>query len=283
MSFSAPAAVKPEPAVTSDSAAPRRVGRALDDLSLGFRRWRLPVALAQLDIRNRYRGSVLGPMWLTLSTAVTFLALGFLYSTLFKMNLQEYLPFLVVSLILWNVFSQVISEACTSLTSAEGIIRQVPLPFTVHALRCLMRNAVIAAHNLPLILVVFVIFGINPGLVALLAIPGMLLFVLNAFALVMFLGMLCARFRDIGPIVNTVTQLAFFISPVIWKPELLQERQVWLVLNPAFDLMEVVRGPLLGQSPGLMIWAAAMLITAVVCGLSFAFFVRFRGRIAFWV
>jgi len=283
MSFSAPAAVKPEPAVISDSAAPRRVGRALDDLSLGFRRWRLPVALAQLDIRNRYRGSVLGPMWLTLSTAVTFLALGFLYSTLFKMDLHDYLPFLVVSLILWNVFSQVISEACTSLTSAEGIIRQMPLPFTVHALRCLMRNAVIAAHNLPLILVVFLIFGINPGLVALLAIPGMLLFVLNAFALVMFLGMLCARFRDIGPIVNTVTQLAFFISPVIWKPELLQERQVWLVLNPAFDLMEVVRGPLLGQPPGLMIWAAAMLITAVVCGLSFAFFVRFRGRIAFWV
>jgi lipopolysaccharide transport system permease protein len=276
-------AVAPPPAVISDSAAPRRVGRALDDLALGFRRWRLPVALAQLDIRNRYRGSVLGPMWLTLSTAVTFIALGFLYATLFKMDLHDYLPFLVVSLILWNVFAQLITEACASLTVAEGIIRQLPLPFTVHALRCLMRNAVIAAHNLPLILVVFVIFGVNPGWGALLAIPGMLLFVLNGFAAVMFLGMLCARFRDIGPIVGTVTQLAFFISPVIWKPELLLERQVWLVLNPVYDLMEVVRGPLLGQPPGLLIWAAAVGITVVACGLSFAFFVRFRGRIAFWV
>ncbi len=276
-------AVAPPPAVISDSAAPRRVGRALDDLALGFRRWRLPVALAQLDIRNRYRGSVLGPMWLTLSTAVTFIALGFLYATLFKMDLHDYLPFLVVSLILWNVFSQLITEACTSLTVAEGIIRQLPLPFTVHALRCLMRNAVIAAHNLPLILVVFVIFGVNPGWGALLAIPGMMLFVLNGFAAVMFLGMLCARFRDIGPIVGTVTQLAFFISPVIWKPELLQERQVWLVLNPVYDLMEVVRGPLLGQPPGVLIWLAAVGITVAACGLSFAFFVRFRGRIAFWV
>ena len=87
---------------------------------------------------------------------------------------------------------------------------------------------------------------------------GMLLFVLNGFAAVMFLGMLCARFRDIGPIVGTVTQLAFFISPVIWKPELLQHRQVWLVLNPVYDLMEVVRGPLLGQPPGALIWLAAV-------------------------
>lgn len=276
-------AIEPVPAVASDSAAPRRLGRALEDLRLGFSRWRLPVALAQLDIRNRYRGSVLGPMWLTLSTAVTFIALGFLYATLFDMDLHEYLPFLVVSLILWTVFSQLITEACTSLTSAEGIIRQLPLPFTVHALRCVMRNAVIAAHNLPLILVVFLIFGINPGFTALLAIPGMLLFVLNGFALVLFLGMLCARFRDIGPIVGTVTQLAFFISPVIWKPELLKERQVWLVLNPVYDVMEVVRGPLLGQSPPPLIWAAAIGITAVACALSFAFFVRFRGRIAFWV
>ena len=283
MSISAPGAVASDPVVSSDAAAPRRVGRALEDIGLGFRRWRLPVALAQLDIRNRYRGSVLGPMWLTLSTAVTFTALGFLYSTLFKMDLHDYLPFLVVSLILWNVFSQLIGEACTSLTAAEGIIRQLPLPFTVHVLRCLMRNVVIAAHNLPLILVVFVIFGINPGLTALLAIPGMMLFVLNGFAVVMFLGMLCARFRDIGPIVGTVTQLAFFVSPVLWKPELLHDRQVWLVLNPVYDVMEVVRGPLLGQSPSLLIWFAAIAITAIVCAMSLAFFVRFRGRIAFWV
>ena len=147
----------------------------------------------------------------------------------------------------------------------------------------MMRNAVIAAHNLPLILVVFVIFGINPGLTALLAIPGMMLFVLNGFAVVMFLGMLCARFRDIGPIVGTVTQLAFFVSPVLWKPELLHDRQVWLVLNPVYDVMEVVRGPLLGQSPSLLIWFAAIAITAIVCAMSLAFFVRFRGRIAFWV
>ena len=282
MLLSDPAVLQEHPALISDSANPRRVQRALEDLQLGLRRWRLPVALAQLDIRNRYRGSVLGPFWLTLSTAVTFVALGLLYSTLFKMDLHEYLPFLVVSMILWNVFNQVVAEACTSLIAAEGIIRQMPLPYTIHALRCMVRNAVVAAHNLPLILVVFIILGTYPGIGVLLALPGMLLFAVNSFAVVIFLGMICARFRDIGPIVGTVMQLAFFISPVIWKPELLHEHQKWLVLNPFYDLMEVVRGPLLNAPPPL-VWLAAVLITLATCGLSFIFFVRFRGRIAFWV
>ena len=241
------------------------------------------MALARLDIRNRYRGSVLGPLWLTLSTAVTFAALGLLYSKLFKMDLHDYLPFLVVSLILWNMFSQLVGEACTSLTTAEGIIRQLPLPYTVHALRCMIRNAVVAAHNLPLILVVFVLLDSLPGIGALLALPGLALFTVNAFALVIFLGMLCARFRDIGPIVATVLQLGFFVSPIIWKPELLGVHQVWLVLNPFYVVMEVVRGPLLGTPPAALVWVAAGCITLASCGLSFAFFVRFRGRIAFWV
>ncbi|WP_254453338.1 ABC transporter permease [Siccirubricoccus sp. G192] len=201
-----------------DAANPRRRERALEDLATGFSRWRLPAALARLDIRNRYRGSVLGPFWLSLSTAIMVVALGLLYSALFKLPLADYLPFLAVSLIIWGMISQIVSDACTSLISSEGIIRQVPLPYTVHALRCVFRNAVIAAHSLPLILVIFLIFGHMPGPEALLALPGLALLAVNAFAIALFLGMLCARFRDIPPIVANVVQLAFFMSPVIWKP-----------------------------------------------------------------
>jgi lipopolysaccharide transport system permease protein len=272
-----------EPSLSFDAADPRRLARGLADLELGLRRWRLAGALAALDIRNRYRGSVLGPLWMSLSTAVTLLALGLLYSRLFRMDLQDYIPFLVVSLILWNIISQVVNEACSALVASEGIIRQMPLPYTTHALRCLMRNGVVAGHNLPLILLAFVIFWRWPGLEVLWAIPGFLLVLLNAFAAVLFLGMLCARFRDIGPIVQTVMQLAFFISPVIWKPELLGQHQVWLALNPFYDLMEVVRGPLLGAPPSALVWAGALVTTLLSCGISAAFFVRFRGRIAFWV
>jgi lipopolysaccharide transport system permease protein len=267
-----------------DAAAPRRLERALADLAEGARRWRLAAALARLDIRNRYRGSVLGPIWLTLSTAVMLAALGFLYSRLFQLPVGDYLPWLAVSLILWNVIAVSVGEACTCLTAAESVIRQLPLPHTVHALRCVMRNAVVAAHNLPLIAVVFLVFGVAPGWGALLVLPGLVLFALNAFAASLLLGMLCARFRDIGPIVASVMQIAFFVTPVIWKPELLEPRlRLLLPLNPFHAVMESVRGPLLEGGGGAWVWAAAFAWTAAHCALAFAFFVRFRGRVAFWV
>jgi lipopolysaccharide transport system permease protein len=266
-----------------DAANPRRRERALEDLATGFRRWRLPVALARLDIRNRYRGSVLGPFWLSLSTAIMVVALGILYSSLFKLPLADYLPFLAVSLIIWGMIGQIVGEACTSLIASEGIIRQVPLPYTVHALRCVFRNAVVAAHSLPLILVIFLIFGHLPGPEALLALPGLALLAVNAFAIALLLGMLCARFRDIPPIVANVVQLAFFVSPVLWKPELLGEGARWLPLNPFYTVMETIRGPLLEGGASPLVWLSAIAFTLATCAVAFGFFVRFRGRIAFWV
>ncbi|WP_237214359.1 ABC transporter permease [Falsiroseomonas oryziterrae] len=266
-----------------DASAPRNLERALDDLRSGLSRWRLAAALARLDIRNRYRGSVLGPFWMTLSTAIMVTGIGLLYSTLFRMSLREYLPFLAVSLLVWNTISQIVSDACTSFISSEGVIRQMPLPYTVHVLRFVFRNAIIAAHSLPLILVVFVVFGVYPGAEAFTVLPGLLLLAINAFAVGLFLGMFCARFRDIQQIVASIMQLAFFLSPVLWKPALLGHWQALLPLNPFYVLMETVRGPLVEGGAPLLIWVCALFYTALSCTLAFLFFVRFRGRIAFWV
>ena len=271
------------PAYLRDATDPRRLERAIGDLRTGLARWRLAAALARLDVRNRYRGSVLGPFWLTLSAAIMVTGLGFLYAVLFKMTLRDYLPWLAVSLMIWNTINQIVTESCTSLTSAEGIIRQLPLPYTVHALRCVLRNLVVAAHSLPLILVVFAVCGVMPGPEALLALVGLGLITLNACAAALFLGMICARFRDIAQIVASTLQFVFFVSPVIWKPQLLGDKAVWLPLNPIYVLMETVRGPLVEGGAPPLIWAAAIFYTAAFCGLAFAFFVRFRGRIAFWV
>jgi lipopolysaccharide transport system permease protein len=275
---------RPEALYVFDARTPRRRAAALGDIATGVRRWRLSFALASLDIRNRYRGSVLGPFWLTLSNAVMIAGLGLLYSSLFKMSLVDYLPFIAVSLITWNTINAIVTDACTSLTSAEGIIRQLPLPYTVHVLRCVWRNAVIAAHSLPIILAVFALTGVWPGWEALWALPGLALLAVNACALALFLGMLCARFRDIPPIVGSVMQLAFFLSPVLWKPELLGPGKAeWLVLNPFYVVMETLRGPLVEGGAGLGVWASALAYTGAMAGLALGFFIRFRGRIAFWV
>jgi len=271
------------PVSAYDAAAPNRRGRALDDLREGFARWRLAWVLARSDITHRYRGSVLGPIWMTLSTAIMLLCLGLLYSKLFEMELAVYLPWLGVSLIIWTMIAQVFSDAGSTLTSAEGIIRQMPVPYTVQALRTVFRNILVAAHNLPLIAIVFYLFDYRISWSAAWGLAGLVLLCVNAFWLSLWLGILCARFRDIPPIIASLVQIAFFATPVIWKPELIKEWEPYLPLNPFFSIMEVVRGPILGTDVSAFVWVMALIYSVLIWILAQAFFVRFRGRVAFWV
>jgi lipopolysaccharide transport system permease protein len=202
---------------------------------------------------------------------------------LFKINIHDYLPFLSLSLVLWGFLGSITSEACTTFTEAEAVIRSVRMPFFVFAVRVVIRNLVVLAHNILVIVVVFAVFLIWPGWHALIAIPGLIVWVVDALALTLLLGSFCARFRDIQPIVNSIMQIAFFLTPVIWRPEQLGPSVDMLPFNPFFDLLEIVRAPLLGAPPSLMIWLGTLLYSLLLCGVTWAFFARARGRVAFWL
>jgi lipopolysaccharide transport system permease protein len=257
---------------------------AVADIGGGLRLWRLAWALGWLDIRLRYRGSMLGPFWLTISTGVMVGALGVLYSTLFKINLRDYLPFLALSQVLWGFLAALVSESCTVFTEAEGVIRSVRMPFFVFSMRALIRNTIVLAHNIVVIVVVFAIFSVWPTREALLAIPALLIWAVDALALTLLLGAFCARFRDIQPIVVSVMQIAFFMTPVIWKPDQLGASGLEkLAFNPFYDLLEIVRGPILGTPVAGMTWVGAFGYSVVLGAISWAFFVRARGRVTFWI
>jgi lipopolysaccharide transport system permease protein len=257
---------------------------AIADIVGGARLWRLAWTLGWLDIRLRYRGSMLGPFWLTISTGVMVAALGVLYSTLFKINVRDYLPFLALSQVLWGFLAALVSEGCAAFTEAEGVIRSVRMPFFVFAIRTLVRNAIVLAHNIVVIVVVFAVFQVWPHFEALMALPGLLVWTVDALALTLLLGGFCARFRDIQPIVNSVMQIAFFMTPVIWKPDQLGPSRIAdLALNPFFDLLEIVRAPILGTPIAHTTWIGAFGYSAILCAIAWAFFVRARGRVTFWV
>src|SRR5436190_24289563 len=97
--------VTPAATLTTNSIAkiPNQQQLAWEDLTVGTKKWRIWLTLAYQDIKLRYRRSVLGPFWLTISMAVTVYSMGFLYAHLFHTDLQQYYPFLVAGMLCWTM------------------------------------------------------------------------------------------------------------------------------------------------------------------------------------
>jgi lipopolysaccharide transport system permease protein len=256
---------------------------AAQDILRGVTLWRLALTLSWLDIRLRYRGSVLGPLWLTLSTAVMVGALGFLYAYLFHTPIRNYLPFLALSLTLWGFLAAMIGDGCTAFTGAEGMIRSMRIPFSLYIYQLLARNVLILAHNVIVIVVVFLAFRVPVTFAAFAAIPAFLLWLIDGAAVALVLGALCARFRDIPPIVGSVMQIAFYVSAVMYRPDMLGHRGFILLYDPFYTVLDVLRAPLLGDIPSTSVYVSALAFSGVVCGLAWLVFLRVRHRIAFWV
>ena len=263
---------------------PSRVALVIADLVDGLRRNWLWATLAQQDIKLRYRGSVLGPFWQTLTTVVMIAGMGIIYSKLFHTELKDYLPMLTVGLIFWMFIAGMITEACGTFTAVQGIIQQVKLPFSLHVYRLVYRNLLTLGHNFVIIPIVLFIFPhpIAPWrLLELL--PGLALILLNGIWISILLGMVSARFRDVPPIVASIIQVVFFMTPVMWPVEALGENAWWAQLNPLFAMLDVMRSPLLGMANAPLSWTILIVMTVVGSVGTFAFFVRFRHRLAFWV
>jgi ABC-2 type transport system permease protein/lipopolysaccharide transport system permease protein len=117
----------------------------------------------------------------------------------------------------------------------------------------------------------------------LLVIPGLFLVCLNGLWVGMLLGPLCARFRDIPPVVSTIVQMMFLLTPILWRPEQVPGRAFLVVFNPFYYFISLIREPLLGNAPTAFVWTVALVITALGFSLAIPFYSRFRDRIVYWL
>ena len=256
---------------------------AVEDLKEGICDIYIWPMLGWLEIKQRYRRSVLGPFWLTISTGALIGGMGPLYGRLFGLDISTYFPYLAISFIVWTFIAGIINDACTAFISAEGYIKQIKVPLTVHILRMVWKNLIIFAHNLVIIFAVLLFWP--PAVdwhVALIPL-GVLAIAINGVWLGILLGLLCARFRDIPQIVNSLVLIAFFLTPVIWKASMLGRNQWAATWNPLYHFLEVVRAPLVAGATNWFSWTVVLGITIVGYTVSFVMFARYRARVAYWV
>jgi lipopolysaccharide transport system permease protein len=271
------------PYVFESDNRPGRLQLAATDLAAATALWPLWVRLGWHDILYRYRRSLLGPFWFTANTAVTIIALGIVYSQILKMPVAELMPYVCVGLLVWGFISAVLHGAGEVFSGAESYIKQVRLPYLLYVFRFIWSKIIIFAHDFPIFVALMIYFGIWPGAVALLAIPGFLLLSLNGALITVTLGMASARFRDVPRIVTSLAQIAFLVTPILWTPDMLGPRIYLAYGNPFFHLIEIVRRPLLGSLPSSETVWVALFITAFNLIVTLVIFSRYRARIAYWL
>lgn len=254
------------------------------DILEGLQLWRLAFSLGWFDIKLRYKGSALGPLWITSTSAAMIATMGVIYSSLFKMDLHQYLPFVALSVVLWqHGIATTLSDACQCFLQANDTIHSIKMPFFLQALRTVIRNAIILGLNLCIPLIVFLYYKIVPGWAILWLVPGLLLWILDGLAICLFLGCVCARYRDIPQIIASFIQIVFYVTPIIWLPSQLKHHVNYLVFNPLYPIIEVVREPILGSSPHLVVWVCALGYSGLIWLISGYIFIKARGRLAFWI
>ena len=260
-----------------------RFADAVYDLIGGLTRWQLWSTLGWHDIRQRYRRSLVGPFWLTLSMGIMVAGLAYLYAGLFGQKIENYLPYVAAGIIVFNLISSMASEGSAVFTSASSHILQLRVPLSVYVYQMVWRNLLIFAHNISIYILVVFFAKVPVGWNTLLAVAGLFLVLLNGVWVGVTLGSLSARFRDVPMIVGSVMQVAFFLTPVFWTPGALPNRALFVQLNPFYYLVDIVRMPLMGEVPPPSMWAAVVLFNIAGALITIVFFARYRARVAYWV
>lgn len=257
---------------------------ALRDVLIGLRRVDLWGFLGWHDVKQRYRRSSLGPLWITLATLIMVAGMTLLYAGLFRQELQSFLPLVASGVVIWTFIAGCITEGSNVFISAGATIKQVPAPLTIHVFRLIWNQFIYFLHNFIVIVLAVVIAGIPVTATTLLLIPGLVLLIANLVWIILLLGTLGARFRDVPLIVQSLITALFMMTPVLWRVDFLPAERQWVAfLNPFTYLLEVVRIPILGSVPSLAQWSVAgamavggWLVTAYVYG-------RSRRKVAYWI
>lgn len=263
--------------------------RAFQDISQGFQQRQLWAHLGWQDIKQRYRRSVLGPLWITISMGVTSAGLGIMYATIFNQEPADYVPYMTVGFIIWYFISGCLTSGTQVFIQNEGLIKQVPAPVSIHVLRTVWREFLLFLHNMVIYFAILAIFfsSIHLKWTVIMVIPAFVLLLANAGWVVLLFGIASTRFRDIPPVISSFMQLLFFMSPIVWPIEELEKnagpRAALAQINPIYHFIEIVRAPLLGDNQSAHHWWVVIAFTVGGWLLALLLMRNYRARVSYWV
>ena len=239
-----------------------------------------------LKMGLQYRKTTLGPIWLMVSPAMFIIMLGYLFAQVGGRSLAVFVPHLAVGYITWTLVSGIVTNGTTLFHRRRSELLQGDIRLTDLVLSNFFSTFLQFLHQIPVIIAVMIWFKIMPTASGvLMSLFGLCLIVINGIWMIIIAGIIGTHYRDLAEIISAFMRLAFFITPIIWMDDggaggLLG---AYLIFNPFFHFLDIVRAPLLGDTIMVATWIFVALSTCIG-GIFAAALYRFQARsIAMWV
>lgn len=235
----------------------------------------------------RYRKTIIGPLWILAGPAAFILILGTLFGNVMGHQPAIYVPHLAVGLIVWQYLVSIAGTASRLYPLHRASLMLGKPNHMKLVMRTVFTSLLMSLHHAVIIIAVMMIYRIAPTISLLYLIPAGLLMFAHSVWILVTLGILGARYRDLGEVVEMVMRIAFLATPIIWMVGEEQGRGsivgVYLVLNPFYHVLEPVRSAILGHDIDPLSWVISTAIA--VCGLALAntLYRRYRHLVVLWI
>lgn len=198
--------------------------------------------LVARDFKVRYKRSVLGVLWSFLNPLLTMSVQYFVFSQLFKSDIDNYPVYLLSGLVVFNFFGEGVGQALGSIIGNASLITKVYIPKYIYPVTRVLSSGI----NLLMSLVPLVIVAVLTGesiTKAYLLLPYILLCVV---AFTIGLGMILAAgmtfFRDVQFLWGIINMLWMYLTPLFYPVSIVPDgfRQV-ILQNPMYGYVHAVR------------------------------------------
>jgi len=211
-------------------------------------------------------------------------AKSFLFSGILNVPSERIIPNLAIGMLTWRLLSGIINGSCIAITSHKANFEQGYFPLFTPVLSTIVNHSFSFAHALLPMLIISFYFAIPNFKDIWLVLPGLILICFASIPVGYILSVICTRYRDLGNLINAVMGVLFFLTPVIWVPEMATGVREWvLLLNPFYHFIELVRDPLVNQPIELINWIVAFAIGLVAWGISYILFRIYGRRVLIWL
>jgi lipopolysaccharide transport system permease protein len=206
------------------------------------------------------------------------------WSVIWKLPIDEYIPYVGVGHILYTFITQTLNDSSGIFVNDARLYLNERLPFFVSVGSHAYKSLVIFAHNLPTILLL-VFWSDSAHLNLHIYYPLVVIF--SLFFILFFsyiIAIVCTRFRDLIQIVGLVFQISFFVTPLMWKIDVIPVvYEQYVYLNPFASLLVALRNPILGLPVNILAYYSIFLWTLIIFIGAWILHRKYEKRIIFWV